>query len=139
MKESKSRRSERLSRNKKQETQRKKAAADLDAHGIVNPGRGDIEKWMLWKESNKRCPYTGDHIGFEALFHEGRYQVEHIWPRSRSLDNTFADKTLCRTEINIAKGDSTPYEMYAHDAEAWRAIRMRLADCNSPNTKYGAS
>src|SRR5579875_796140 len=133
--ESKNRRSERLSRNKKQEADRKKAVADLQAHGIANPGRDDIEKWLLWKESNERCPYTGDHIGFDALFREGKYQVEHIWPRSRSLDNGFGNKTLCRTDVNIAKGNRTPFEMYAHDAEAWNALKLRLADCKLPEYK----
>ncbi|MBI3436560.1 MAG: type II CRISPR RNA-guided endonuclease Cas9 [Proteobacteria bacterium] len=135
LKESKSRRSDRLSRNKKQEGERKKALADLEAHGIANPGRDDIEKWLLWKESNERCPYTGDHIGFEALFREGKYQVEHIWPRSRSHDNTFANKTLCRIDVNIAKSNRTPFEMYAHDADAWHAVKQRLADCKLPEYK----
>lgn len=135
LKESRSRRSDRLSRNKKQEAERKKALADLGAHGIANPGRDDIEKWLLWKESNERCPYTGDHIGFDALFHEGKYQVEHIWPRSRSLDNGFANKTLCRTDINILKGNRTPFELYGHEPEAWHAIKQRLADCKLPEHK----
>lgn len=135
LKESKSRRSDRLSRNKRQEAERKKASVDLEAHGIANPSRDDIEKWLLWKESNERCPYTGDHIGFEALFREGKYQVEHIWPRSRSLDNGFANKTLCRTDVNIAKGNRTPHEMYAHNPEAWNALKLRLSDCKLPEHK----
>lgn len=135
LRESKNRRSERLSRNKKQEAERKKAVADLQAHDIASPSRDDIEKWLLWKESNERCPYTGDHIGFDALFREGRYQVEHIWPRSRSLDNGFGNKTLCRTDVNIAKGNRTPFEMYAHDAEAWNAVKLHLADCKLPEYK----
>lgn len=135
LKESKSRRSDRLSRNKKQEAERKKAFADLQAHGFANPSRDDIEKWLLWKESSERCPYTGDHIGFDALFREGKYQVEHIWPRSRSLDNNFPNKTLCRTDINILKGNRTPFEMYGHDPEVWHAIKQRLADCKLPEYK----
>jgi CRISPR-associated endonuclease Csn1 len=135
LKESKARRADRLKRNKSQEAQRKKALADLESHSIGNPSRDDIEKWLLWKESNERCPYTGDHIGFEGLFREGKYQVEHIWPRSRSLDNNFANKTLCRTDVNIAKGNRTPYEMYAHDADAWHAVKQHLADCKLPEYK----
>ncbi|MBV8935270.1 MAG: hypothetical protein JO095_05630 [Alphaproteobacteria bacterium] len=90
---------------------------------------------MLWKEANERCPYTGDHIGFEALFKEDKYQVEHIWPRSRSLDNSFANKTLCRVDINIQKGNRTPYEMYAHDHHVWEGVKLRLADCRLPEHK----
>jgi CRISPR-associated endonuclease Csn1 len=135
LKESKKRRSERLSRNKQQEAERKRAVADLAAHGINNPDRDTIEKWLLWKEANERCPYTGDHIGFDALFREDKYQVEHIWPRSRSLDNSFTNKTLCRRDVNILKGNRTPFEMYAHNPEAWQAVKLRLADCKLPEHK----
>lgn len=134
LKESKSRRSDRLSKNKKNEAERKKAFADLEAHGIADPGRNDVEKWLLWKESNERCPYTGDHIGFEALFREGKYQVEHIWPRFY-LDNNFSNKTLCRTDINLLKGNRTPYQVWGHDPDAWHALKQRLADCKLPEYK----
>ena len=135
LKESKSRRSDRLSRNKEQEKQRKKAIADLEAHGIANPSRDDIEKWLLWKESNERCPYTGDHIGFEALFREGKYQVEHIWPRSISLDNNFANKTLCRTDINILKGNRTPQQVWGSDPESWHKLKQTISECKLPEYK----
>ena len=135
LKESKSRRSDRLSRNKKQEAERKKAVADLESHGISNPGRKDIEKWLLWKESNERCPYSGDHIGFDALFREGKYQVEHIWPRSRSLENGFANKTLCRTNINILKGNRTPHQVWGNDPEAWHRLKQTISECKLPEFK----
>ncbi|MGI8526561.1 MAG: type II CRISPR RNA-guided endonuclease Cas9 [Pseudolabrys sp.] len=135
LKESKSRRSERLSRNKKQEAERKKAIADLEKNGIANPGRDDIEKWLLWKESNERCPYSGDHVGFEALFREGKYQVEHIWPRSRSLDNSFPNKTLCRTDINILKGNRTPHQVWGSDPEAWHRLKQTISECKLPEYK----
>lgn len=135
LKESKSRRSDRLSRNKKQEAERKKAVADLEAHGIANAGRDDIEKWLLWKESAERCPYTGDHIGFEALFREGKYQVEHIWPRSRSLDNSFPNKTLCRTDINILKGNRTPHQLWGSDPDAWHRLKQTISECKLPEYK----
>jgi CRISPR-associated endonuclease Csn1 len=108
------------------ERRRKKAKSNLESNGIADPSHDDIEKWMLWEESQHRCPYTGDCIGFDALFREGRYQVEHIWPRSRSLDNSFRNKTLCRKDINIAKGNRTPYEYLKHDPDQWAAIKSRL-------------
>jgi CRISPR-associated endonuclease Csn1 len=135
LKESKSRRSERMSRNNKQEAERKKAIADLEAHSIANPSRADIEKWLLWKESNERCPYTGDHIGFDALFRENKYQVEHIWPRSLSLDNNFSNKTLCRTDINILKSKRTPHQVWGNDPEAWHRLKQTVSECRLPEHK----
>lgn len=110
----------------KQERRRKEAARDLESKGIANPSRRDIEKWMLWQECGQRCPYTNDHIGFEPLFRNGEFDIEHIWPRRRSLDDSFRNKTLCRRDVNIAKGDRTPFEYFSGDAEAWSAVKARL-------------
>lgn len=111
---------------RKQERRRKEAERDLQSKGIAVPSRADIEKWLLWKESQEQCPYTGDHISFDDLFRANRYQVEHIWPRSKSLDDSFRNKTLCRTDVNIAKGDKTPFQHFAHQLEAWDQIKLRL-------------
>ncbi|AHJ63286.1 putative cytosolic protein [Granulibacter bethesdensis] len=110
----------------KQEKRRKEAEDDLQKKGISPPSRADVEKWMLWKESQERCPYTGDQIGFGALFGTREFEVEHIWPRSRSLDNSFRNKTLCRRDVNLAKGNRTPFEFYQGSPDAWSAITGRL-------------
>lgn len=111
---------------RRQEKRRREAAEDLKKKGVPLPSRADIEKWMLWKESQERCPYTGDQIGFDALFGDVRYDVEHIWPRSLSLDDSFRNKTLCRRDVNIAKGNRTPFEFYRGDPDAWSAVTTRL-------------
>ena len=110
---------------RKQARRREIAAAELRKN-CVDPSRADIEKWMLWKESQERCPYTGDQIGFDALFGRGEYEVEHIWPRSRSFDDSFRNKTLCRREVNAAKGNKTPFEYFEHRPDEWNAICLRL-------------
>jgi CRISPR-associated endonuclease Csn1 len=111
---------------RKQEKRRKQAVADLEAHGIAEPSRATVEKWLLWQESQQRCPYTGDQIGFDALFREGQFDVEHIWPRSMSLDDSFGNKTLCRRDVNLEKGNRTPFEYLKHDQDRWQAIQTRL-------------
>jgi CRISPR-associated endonuclease Csn1 len=123
---SKRKREERQNGMKLQEKRRKDAKKDLQANHIAEPSRDDIQKWMLWKESSERCPYTGDQICFDALFGRDEYEVEHIWPRSRSLDDGFRNKTLCRKDVNIAKGKRTPFEAFGGDADRWDAICNRL-------------
>jgi CRISPR-associated endonuclease Csn1 len=108
------------------ERRREKAARDLRSNGIAEPARAVVEKWLLWKESGERCPYTGDQIGFDALFRTGDFEVEHIWPRSRCFDDGFRNKTLCRRDINLEKGNRTPFEYLGHDGERWDAIKRRL-------------
>lgn len=111
---------------RRQEKRRKEAVKDLESKGITEPSRDDVEKWLLWKEGQERCPYTGDQIGFDALFREGRYEVEHIRPRSRSFDDSFRNKTLCRKDINLEKNNQTPFEYLGHDPDRWAAIQTRL-------------
>jgi len=106
---------------------RKSAHRSLCENGITNPSRTDIEKWMLWKECGGQCPYSGDMISFDGLFRSGDFEVEHIWPRSRSLDDSFRNKTLCRKDMNARKGNRTPFEYLMHQDEEWQAIGIRLA------------
>jgi len=112
---------------RKKEGMRKRARADLISNGIADPSDADIEKWLLWKESSEQCVYTGDKIGFADLFSGNpRFEVEHIWPRSKSLDNSFGNKTLCRKDLNLAKGDRTPFEYFQGRPDDWQAAKDRI-------------
>ena len=53
-------------------------------------------------------------------------QVEHIIPYSRSLDNSFKNKTLCIASENAAKGNKTPFEAYS-DSGNYDAILTRIS------------
>ena len=123
---SKQEREERKTGMDRQEKRRNEARKRLQEQGISEPSRNDIEKWMLWEECGHRCPYTDDHISFESLFENNEFDVEHIWPRSLSLDNSFRNKTLCRRDFNLEKGNRTPFELLAHDQEKWEALVNRL-------------
>lgn len=76
---------------------------------VQYPGYNDIIWYNLWEECDKRCPYTGKSIPAEA-FNSGEYQIEHIIPFSRSLDNSYANKTLCEADYNRKKGNRTPWQ-----------------------------
>lgn len=108
-----------------QEKRRNEARKALLANGRPDPSRSDIEKWLLWQESQQRCPYSGDMIVFDDLW-TGQYEIEHIWPRSLSFDNSSANKTLCRKDINAAKGARIPFEFFAADAGKWEEVKDRV-------------
>ena len=112
---------------RRQERRRSAARERLRENGIAEPSRTDVEKWLLWEECGGRCPYTGDSISFDALFRTGEFEVEHIWPRSRSLDDSFRNKTLCRKDMNARKGSQIPYECFRNDPGEWAAIANRLS------------
>ncbi|MCX7625571.1 MAG: type II CRISPR RNA-guided endonuclease Cas9 [Candidatus Sumerlaeaceae bacterium] len=109
------------------EAENKKIAEELKTRGIPDPSRTDIIKYRLWKECNETCPYSGQAISFEQLFISGEVEIEHIIPFTRSLDDSFANKTLCFREWNQKKGDRTPYEAFAKsDPEAYEKILQRV-------------
>ena len=136
---SKRQREEKASGIRRQERRRKEARETLQQNGIAEPTRPVVEKWMLWEECGHRCPYTGDSISFDALFRTGDFEVEHIWPRSRSLDNSFRNKTLCRKDVNLKKGNQTPYEFFRSNEEEWDALANRLAGMKAPRGGTGMS
>jgi len=75
----------------------------------TNPTSEEIEKYLLWGEQNHISPYTGKVIPLSKLFTQ-EYEVEHIIPRSRYFDNSFANKTIAEASVNKFKGDLTAYE-----------------------------
>lgn len=112
-------------RNRKHEKERELARAELAKHGIAQPSRDDIEKYRLWQECATIDPYSGEEISLQALFDQPRFEVEHIIPFSRSLDNTFLNKTLCRNDFNKQKGKQTPWEAFG-GTEQWDQMLERI-------------
>jgi len=113
-------------RNRQQERE-KIIEKILREAGIQNPSRQDIEKGLLWEECGGECPYTGEEINFANLFGEQPlFDIEHIIPYSRCLDDSFANKTLCKANENRnVKHNKTPYEAYGN-SERWPEIIRRV-------------
>ena len=136
---SKRQREEKLSAIRRQEKRRKTARDELQKNNIAEPTRPIIEKWMLWEECGRLCPYTGDAISFDALFRTGEFDVEHIWPRFRSLDNSYGNKTLCRKDVNALKSNQTPYEYFQGNLQEWAAFTNRLNSMKASRGGVGLS
>ena len=72
----------------------------LDELRMTEPKRSDIEKVLLADECGWQCPFTGDSIGMQTLLGpQAQFDVAHLFPR-RYLDDSFANKTLCRADVN---------------------------------------
>jgi len=96
----------------------------------------NILKYKLWEECNNTCPFTGKTINISQLF-TGEIQIEHIFPWSRSLNDSFNNKTLCYADENRAKGKSTPYEFYnSQGEEKWEAIKLQALGCFKTKSNY---
>lgn len=90
----------------------------------------DEEKYRLWLECGRISPYTGNIISLSKLFSE-EIEVEHILPFSRSLDNSFMNKTLSEAEFNAVKGNLTPMEYFKDRKEELRAFKERVKSFSS--------
>ncbi|MFD1162712.1 type II CRISPR RNA-guided endonuclease Cas9 [Hwangdonia seohaensis] len=117
------------------EKQNDRIKAELDYIG-QRPTHVNILKYKLWEECNRTCPYTGKLIEVNQLF-SGEVQIEHIYPWSRSLNDSFMNKTLCFANENRAKGDLTPYEFYSKQGEQkWNDIKLQALSCFKNKTNY---
>jgi len=119
---------------KRNEQARKRLIEDMN---IRNPSRDDVIKYNLWEECEHICVYTGKNISQSALFGPNpEYQIEHILPYDRSLDDSYMNKTLCEVRENIqVKGNKTPYEAYNSAPEKYEEIKQRIKVLPWPKRK----
>ena len=88
----------------------------------------------LWEELNpddpleRMCPFTGQQISAERLFSDA-FEIEHILPKSRTLDDSPANKTLSARSANRYKRERSPFEAFGQslDGYDWDEISTRGA------------
>ncbi len=110
-----------------QNTAKNENAKQLLTEFSLRHSRDNIQKVLLFQELQEKgtipvCPYTNKTINIsDVLGRENKIQIEHIIPKSISLDDSFANKTLCDAKFNGLKGERTPYEFYQinNDVNLW--------------------
>ncbi|HMO84903.1 MAG TPA: type II CRISPR RNA-guided endonuclease Cas9, partial [Lacipirellulaceae bacterium] len=114
-------------KNKDARDKARRAIAALKDLGEKYATPHNVLKWRLAEECNWCCPYTGKGIAPHSLIgDEPQFDVEHIIPFSKSLDNSFANKTLCLHEENRnRKGGKTPFQAYGSTSQ-WEEILQRV-------------
>jgi CRISPR-associated endonuclease Csn1 len=115
-------------RNRANQKARDKAILEIIKEtGIQRPSGADIEKYLLAEECGWICPYTGMQINMASLFGPNpQFDIEHIIPFSRCLENSFLNKTLCHVDANRnVKRNRTPWEAYGNTPE-WESILHRV-------------
>tara|TARA_R110002050_G_scaffold217492_1_gene353528 strand:- start:4996 stop:8370 length:3375 start_codon:yes stop_codon:yes gene_type:complete len=125
------------SKQNRQETRRKQQILEKENDRVKGElvklnqriNHANILKYKLWEECNHTCPFTGKTITISQLF-TGEIQIEHIFPWSRSLNDSFNNKTLCYADENRAKGNKTPYEYYSKQGDKkWELIKLQALSC----------
>jgi CRISPR-associated endonuclease Csn1 len=95
--------------------------------GIPRVTRNDIIRYKLWKETEGISIYTGKTIEASKLFTK-EYDIEHIIPKSRLFDDSFANKTICERQLNIDKSNKTAYSFLKErlSAEEFEQFEKRV-------------
>ncbi len=121
-----------LVREQKRNESRREKAKQVLAQQNLEPNPANVEKWLLAEEQGWRCPYSGQTISVHGLFVAGQFQVDHILPLSRSLDDSFANKVVCHRDANVEKAKRTPYEAWG-GGERWEEIQRYIRDLKQHN------
>lgn len=122
-------------RRNQQRLERENDRVKAEVLKYTNLSHDNILKFKLWEECKRTCPYTGLSIPINELF-TNKWQIEHIHPWSKSLNDSFSNKTLCLGTENIKKGNKTPFEFYGSDEANWSAIKERALKLFSDTKEY---
>ena len=113
--------------NKARQDREEEREAAAEAIRAEAPGtklsRDLIDKYLLWNQQGGVCIYSGRVIGLRQLL-AGEVDVDHILPRWRSLDDSFANKVVCFRDMNHEKGDRTPFEWLSGDPQRYEAVKQ---------------
>ncbi|WP_445747333.1 type II CRISPR RNA-guided endonuclease Cas9 [Polaribacter sp.] len=88
----------------------------------------DVVKYRLCQEQKGICFYTNKTINCEKLLGSNpQFDIEHTFPRSKSFDNSLANKTLADKEFNQIKGNRIPQDLedeykqnFNHNIKDWK-------------------
>lgn len=97
----------------------------------------NILKLKLWILQGERCIYSGKKITRELLRDETSLDIDHIFPLSRSLDDSQANKVLCLKSENAQKKNRTPYEYLGGDETKWQEFVARVFSTKFDKNKKG--
>lgn len=62
----------------------------------------------LYALQQGRCLYSGEPIDASDLFDKNKYDIDHIYPRSKTKDDSWDNLALVKQELNRMKSDRYP-------------------------------
>ena len=130
---------ERENENKKYREKLEEFAKDTNS--VVT--EADIIKYRLCQEQKGICFYTNKTINCEKLLGSNpQFDIEHTFPRSKSFDNSLANKTLADKAFNQIKGNRIPQDLeeeykqnFTHNIKDWK-IKIEELEEKIEQQKY---
>lgn len=108
---------------KKNEKARKEVLERVEGRNLT---RGQFELIRYLNEQDWKSAYSGDPVSLGQVFN-GELEIEHIIPRSVSLDNSQSNKVAAFVWENQQKGKRTPAQYIRSDygEEAYQQYKSR--------------
>ncbi len=130
--------------SKKQEENSKKRQSArnnfVTTYNISDPNSQQILKERLYQEQQCHCVYCLKELFIGDVVRDRDYaQVDHVFPRSLTFDNSMENLVLVHTGCNQNKGNRIPYDYIRSDAmfggtdaqraEHWRRVAFYVMSC----------
>lgn len=92
--------------------------------------RGLVTKIRLWYQQDGKCIYTGRVISIQDLVNNpNMFEIDHIIPKSISLDDSLNNKVLSYSKANQIKGQRTPFNAFTVNSTGinYEDIKLRAS------------
>lgn len=80
----------------------------LDEIESTEENRFRSDKLFLYYTQLGKCMYCGEHIEISELFNNNLYDIDHIYPRSKTKDDSIQNRVLVHRKCNMKKEDKYP-------------------------------
>ncbi len=82
------------------------------------------DKLYLYYTQMGRCMYTGECIDLSELSHQSLYDIDHIYPRSKTKDDSLDNRVLVKKGVNLHKSDvyPLPREIQSQQHTFWNTL-----------------
>lgn len=93
-------------------------------------GRQDHEfrsdRLFLYYTQKGKCMYSGEPIALEDLWDNNKYDIDHIYPQSKVMDDSIDNRVLVKREENMNKSDNYPIKetIRAKQGLFWKSLLM---------------
>jgi CRISPR subtype II RNA-guided endonuclease Cas9/Csn1 len=101
------------SKNERADSIAREIIASKSKDGTRVPRPELVLKVRLYLEQACKCMYTGADLDLPSIIADPRYcEIDHIWPKSITMDESRDNKVLVLAGANQNKLDSIPYDWF---------------------------
>ena len=82
------------------------------------------DRLYLYYTQKGRCMYSGEVIRLEDLWDDNKYDIDHIYPQSKVMDDSLDNRVLVKKEWNAEKSDTYPIKESIRNVQKgfWKSL-----------------